>query len=152
MAEKKTEAEATPQAPAGAAATQEPMTKIEAVRQVLAALGNEAKPKEIQEEVKKRFNIDMTSDHIKTAKNNILRKAGIKPAGKKRGRKKGSGKKPATAATAVTAPPPSPTPAPAAKGHRKDAAVDMTDIKTVRDLLDRVGVAHLKNLIDMMHK
>src|SRR3954464_1537339 len=56
------------------------VNKMEAVRRSLAKLGAEATPREIQADVKKRFKVDMTTDHISTYKGDIARKARQKKA------------------------------------------------------------------------
>src|SRR5262245_398606 len=85
MAGKKTDGETNGQAP-------EKISKQEAVRRALATLGNEAKPLVIQAHVKKAFALDMTTDHVSTAKGEILKKAraGKKPGARQR-RSKESG-------------------------------------------------------------
>jgi hypothetical protein len=58
------------------------MTKTEAVRRALAALGKDTKPGEIQFFVKEMFGIEMSIAHISTAKSATLHK--LKLGGKKR--------------------------------------------------------------------
>ena len=54
------------------------MTKLEAVRQALSELGKDAMPTQIKGFVKERFGLEMTTDHISTAKSDIRRRAGGK--------------------------------------------------------------------------
>jgi hypothetical protein len=51
------------------------ITKTDAVRQALAALGNDAMPVRIQGWVKDNLGVEMTSGHVSTTKGEILRKA-----------------------------------------------------------------------------
>ncbi len=53
---------------------QEEITKIEAVRRALTALGPDAGPTAIQEYVKKQFDIDMTTGHISVTKSGLKQK------------------------------------------------------------------------------
>jgi hypothetical protein len=55
----------------------ETISKQEAVRRALAHFGNDAKPVEMQPWIKGEFGIEMSTDHISTAKGEILRKAGL---------------------------------------------------------------------------
>jgi hypothetical protein len=129
MAQKKTEGGATPAAnanPAGAGGKK--ITKKEAVRRALMTMGPDAAPKDIQGHIKKRFHIDMTTEHISTTKGELRKAAAVSsPAGK-----------PAA-------------PAPAA-GNPKSKAVEMQDILTLKSLVKRVGAEHLKTLIDVMSR
>src|SRR5262245_66016589 len=74
------------------------MSKKEAVRKALEAMGKDAKPSEMQPFIKEKYGIDMTTDHISTAKGEILR------AGKKKAKKQGP--KPQAAQPAKAAPKP----------------------------------------------
>jgi hypothetical protein len=50
----------------------EKITKQEAVRRALGHFGPEAKPTQMQGWIKEQFNIEMTTNHISTAKGGIL--------------------------------------------------------------------------------
>jgi hypothetical protein len=124
----------TPQAATGG------ITKQEAVRRALAALGKKALAKDIQKHVKETFNLDMTIDHIYTAKSSVL----------------GKGKKKATKATAKRPAPRGPTTAarpsvqPAQVARQPTGGIRLEDIEAVKGLLGRVGADHLKALVDML--
>jgi hypothetical protein len=149
MAEKKTEDQATPQGADTPAAAAQPrkkkrkgrksgkISKMEAVRRARSELGPDAKPKEIQEYVKKNFKIDMTTDHISTYKGDIQRKA--REAGGQSPVKARPGRKPKAAAT------------PAVAGNVNGSGVwSSEDIVTVRALLKRLGGADQAHaLIDL---
>jgi hypothetical protein len=60
----------------GAAKPQPRLTKMEAVRQAIARLGWEAKPRQIHKHIRRRFGVEMTADHISTYKGDLARKAG----------------------------------------------------------------------------
>jgi hypothetical protein len=118
----------------------EKVTKKEAVRRALAALGKDAKPIAIQGWVKDNLAIDMTTDHISTTKGELLRKARKKPAARKPA---ASPQPPGQAAPAL----------PAVKvANAKRSAVEMADILTLKDLVRRVGAAHLRTLIDVISR
>jgi hypothetical protein len=58
------------------------ITKVEAVRRALKALGNDATPSQLQPYIKQTFGIEMTPAHITTCKGVILRKGKKKPGPK----------------------------------------------------------------------
>jgi hypothetical protein len=58
----------------------EKISKKEAVRQVVATLGLDASPTEIQKQIKERFQIEMTTGHISTTKGQLRREAASKEA------------------------------------------------------------------------
>jgi hypothetical protein len=145
-------AEKTNESSADVAPTAEKMSKVEAVRQSLAKLGNDAKPKAIQADILTRFGIQMTTDHIKTAKGNHLRK--LAEGGfvtRKAGRPTGAKGKESISAqtgnglltTAVTVP------------RTKSGAtstIGMDDILTLKGLVERIGVDSLRTLIGVLSK
>src|SRR5262245_44559253 len=106
-----------------AAATPKPasMTKVEAVRRALKALGKDALPAKLRPYIKQTFSIEMTPGHITTCKGVILRK-------KKPGPKPKVQPEPLVRQSA-------PTPAkPAAK-----SGITLEDIQSVKGLIGRVG-------------
>jgi hypothetical protein len=111
----------------------EKITKKEAVRRALATLGKKAKPTAIKGWIKDNLAIEMTTDHISTAKGELLRK----------GKKK-----------------PTPSPAPKVQAAAVTRAVKaangkgvlLEDILTLKDLVKRIGAEHLRTLIDVMSK
>src|SRR5262245_34854582 len=110
------------------------MTKNEAVRQALAALGPDAKPMQMQPFIKEQFGIEMSTDHISTAKGEILRKQKAK---------KKPGPKPRAEQPAPERPKKQPARA-AANG------ISLQDIEAVQGLVGRVGPDQLKGLIDLL--
>jgi hypothetical protein len=109
--------------------------KKEAVRRSLKKLGADAPNKDIQADIKKRFGIDMTTNHISTTKGELRKEASNSaPAAKQ------EETKPATAQPAKAA------------SLSNGSAVDMKDILTLKDLVRRVGAARLHALIDLMRE
>src|SRR5262245_3546852 len=108
------------------------MSKQEAVRRALEAMGKDAKPSAMQPFIKEKFGIDMTTDHISTAKGEILRR--------KKGKKE-PGPKPQAAQPARAAPKPA---GKAANG------ISLQDIQAVQGLVGRLGANQLKGLIDLL--
>jgi len=51
------------------------VNKLQCVREAIAELGNDAQPKDIQDFLKRRFNLDMNTKFISTYKGTILRSA-----------------------------------------------------------------------------
>ena len=125
------------------------ITKKEAVRKALEALGRDAKPAQLQPYIKQTFGIDMTPGHITTAKGEILR-------GKGQGAqaKAGAAPKPQAPATAPEPPARQPARAPAgasgAGGGGGSGRISLEDLQTVKGLLGRVGADTLRTLIDLL--
>jgi hypothetical protein len=112
------------------------MTKMEAVRRALKALGKDALPAKLQPYIKQTFGIDMTPAHITTCKGDILRKGRKKPGPKPKVQPE-----PLVRQSA-------PTPAKAAAKN----GITLEDIQSVKGLIGRVGADHLKGLIDLLSK
>jgi hypothetical protein len=116
----------------------ESISKLDAVRQALKALGKDAMPVKIQEFVKTSFDVDMSTAHVSNYKTMILR-------GGKTGKKRKKRRKHAVAAEVVAKP--IQAPAKAANG-----AVTLAEIAAVKGLVSRVGEDTLKSLIDVFSK
>lgn len=116
-------------APAKAAkpANGKPMSKMEGVRQALGKLGNDAKPLEIKDYLKKQFKISMEPTVISSYKTSIFAKqrTGRKSPGRPAGRPSASAK--------------------AAGQH-----ISIEDIRAVKDLAERIGVERLRQLADVL--
>ena len=117
------------------------LTKQEAVRRALDHFGRDAKPTQMQGWIKEHFNIEMTTNHISTAKGGILHKAGNR---KSKGRKPVVQKSAARTVAAKRAATKPPT-APSAKGGH---SIPPEDVLTVKDLVVRLGPGPLRTLID----
>jgi hypothetical protein len=109
------------------------MNKMEAVRQALGQLGKHAKPMQIQANIKSRFGIEMSTDHISNYKSTILKGKG--------GKRKASKMHPVEVAAAK--------PAASVKGN---SHLSLHDVDTVKHLLRRLGPHSLKGLIDVLAK
>jgi hypothetical protein len=128
----------------------EEITKQEAVRRALKAMGRAATPSQMQPYIKEKFNIEMSTDHISTSKGIILHP-------KKKGGK--GAKKPATQGAEATA-------GEAKEGvgrkvvvqHKsaarsgKEAGIPLDDILYVKGLVGRFGPDQLHTLIDAFAK
>ena len=124
------------------------MSKKAAVEKGLGDLGNTATPTQLQQHIRERYGIDMDLGHISSAKTKILNAAGQN--------------KPAVPKPAVTKIPSqradSQKPAVKKEGSEKTVmpqgggaqGISLEDIETVKDLVERVGAASLKKLIDVM--
>jgi hypothetical protein len=116
-------------APAGNAQVQEKLTnKTEAVRRALAKLGNKAMPAEIQEFIKTNFGVEMTTQVISVYKSKLVKKKG-KP-----------GRKPKEAGAVGEA-----APKPAAHG-----GVSFKDMRTVKEISNRLGPARMREFVALM--
>jgi hypothetical protein len=124
------------------------MTKKDAVEKGLGALGNVATPTQLQKHIRERYAIDMDLKHISTAKGKILKAAGqnqptvhkptvVKPPAKQPAVPKPASRHKATGKAATS------------QGEEAPG-ISLRDIDTVKDLVERVGAASLKKLIDVM--
>jgi hypothetical protein len=118
------------------------ISKQEAVRRALAHFGRDAKPAQMQGWIKQQFNIEMTTDHISTAKGEILRKAAApeKAGPKKTGLPKAAPVQQAAASRSLP------------KSTDKAGGIPLADILAVKDMVGRVGAEQLKTLIDAFAK
>jgi hypothetical protein len=116
-------------APAGDGQVQEKLTnKAEAIRRALAKLGNRAMPAEIQGFIKTHFGVRMTTPLISVYKSKLTKKQGQ------------PGRKPKlVGVTAETAP------KPAAHG-----GVSFKDLRSVKEISDRLGAARMRELVALM--
>jgi hypothetical protein len=108
----------------------ESISKMSAVRQAISDLGKHASPAAIQDFVKSRFQLSMTTGHISNYKSTIL-----KGKGKRRGRPK-------------SASGPRGKPAPASRD--RNVGVKVQEILSLRAMVGRVGADDLKALIDLV--
>jgi hypothetical protein len=123
-----------------AKATTSGITKQEAVRRALSALGKTATASAIQKYVQDTFSLAMTIDHIYTAKSSALGK------GRKKGKKR-KGKQPAPPdPTAGANPPAKPDPV----ARQPAGGISLEDIEAVKGLLGRVGAYNLKTLVVLL--
>jgi hypothetical protein len=101
--------------------------KMEAMRRALSELGSEAKNSDIQQYIKSKFDLDMSTAMISSYKTHI-RKRGR--TGRKRGRPAGSGSAKATSV----------------------AGLNVDDVRAVKDLADRLGADKLRGLVDVLYR
>jgi hypothetical protein len=102
--------------------------KAEAIRRALAKLGNKAKPAEIQEVIKTNFGVEMTTQAISVYKYKLVKKKG-KP-----------GRKPKEAGVVGEA---APKPA-------MYEAVSFKDMRTVKEIRNRLGPARMRELVALV--
>jgi hypothetical protein len=104
--------------------------KAEAIRRALPKLGIQAKPAEIQEYIKTNFDLEMSYQMISTYKSIEIRKGGKKG---KRGRKPKE-------AGSVTEP---------TKAASHDA-VSLRDLRSLKEIRNRLGHARMRELVALM--
>ena len=114
----------------GGRPVEEVASKAEAVRRALAELGKRATPTEIQNFVHSRFGVEMTAKVISVYKS----KLGGKSSRGKRHRKS-AGETPG-AGTSL-------------KGGAFDG-VRFKDLRTIKDIRDRLGPARMRELVELM--
>jgi len=110
------------------------MSKMEAVRQAIAALGKDAGPAQILPFIKEKFGIVMSTEMAYNYKSTALKKM----KGKKRGPKPGQ-KRAAVAAV------------PTANGQSA-GAISLDDITAVKALADRLGADKVWQLAKVLAK
>ncbi|HEY7312364.1 MAG TPA: hypothetical protein VH643_23575 [Gemmataceae bacterium] len=115
-------------APAGNSQVQEKLTnKTEAVRRALAKLGHRAVPTEIQAFIKANFDVDMTTKVISVYKSKLVKESG----------KKGKpGQKPVVAEVVLVT-----------VIHE---SISFKDLRTVKEIRNRLGPARMRELIELM--
>jgi hypothetical protein len=116
------------------------MTKLDAVRQALEALGSDAKPLAIQSYLKDRLGMEVKTNLISVYKKDLARRA-KRPAAQEATAKKGEAKVGAGDNRTIRQPKP-----PAAGG--KEAGIPLDDILYVKGLVGRFGPEQLHTLID----
>jgi hypothetical protein len=125
----KTKAAKQSEAPAGESQVEERLTnKAEAIRRALAKLGNKALPAEIQDFIKTHYAVEMTTKVISVYKSKLAKKKG-KP-----------GRKPKEAGAVGEA-----APKPVAHGD-----VTFKDMRTVKEISDRLGPARMRELVALV--
>jgi hypothetical protein len=102
--------------------------KAEAIRRALAKLGNKSTPTEIQGFIKTNFGVEMTTPLISVYKHKLVKKKG-KPA-----------RKPNEAGAVIQ-----PT-----SQRAMHEAVSFKDMRTVREISNRLGPARMRALIALM--
>ena len=129
MAKTKQTGASAHKAPAGNGEPVEKLTnKAEAIRRALAKLGNKAMPTEIQDFIKTNFGVEMTTKVISVYKSKLVKKKG-KP-----------GRMPKV--VGVTA-----EPVPERAMHE---AVSFKDMRTVKEISDRLGPTRMRELVALM--
>jgi hypothetical protein len=133
---KKQEPEAGTGGPAGGAAKsagrKKGINKMQRVREALAELGNDAQPKDIQDLLKRKFNLEMNTKFISTYKGSILREAA----------EKGGGARQQTAKA--------PAPKSSLKVAGTSGGISVEDIRAVKGLVDKIGAEAVKGLADVL--
>jgi len=103
-----------------------PKSKMAAVRHILDEFGNETKPLDIKDHLKKKFNIRMDPSVISNYKSSIL-KQGKRKKGRKVGRPAGA---------------PGPI--------RSSQTISIEDIRAVKELAERLGADRLRQLAEVL--
>jgi hypothetical protein len=128
MAKKK----ATAQTSENGEGTVEKVTnKMEAVRRALQKLGKKALPTEIQDFVKTNFGLELTTKLISVYKTTLTKKS------RKRGRPRKGDHGEVSGAPASAAP-------------STQGGVTLRDLRTVKEMRDRLGVSRLRELVDLL--
>jgi hypothetical protein len=107
------------------------INKMECMRQALAALGSDAAPKEIEDYLKREFNLVMGRKMISTYKGSVNKKAGQQSA---------LMRAPALAAAAPTA----------GRAARGNGSKD--DARAVKELADRIGPDEVRDWLDVLYR
>ncbi len=104
------------------------INKMEIVRQALKKLGDEAKPTEIRDLVAKKNHLQLSLNLISNYKNSILKKVSGQSA-------------------VLRAPAASPS-----RSNGVAGGISLDDIQAVKTLAERLGVAKLHSLIDVLER
>ena len=122
------------------------VTKTEAVKRALAALGEEATRTEIQSHVRKKYGLEITLDHISNCKGELAKRASAEGT-----QTAAPAKKPAAPKPQAKSPAPAPGPAKGKNGAAGDV-VRLDDVLLAKELLNRVGAGPLRTLLDGLAK
>jgi hypothetical protein len=120
----------------------EKISKQEAVRRALAHFGNDAKPLQMKGWIKDELGIEMSTNHVSTAKGSILKAANKGGSAKRKAGRPPSAQKAGPQATAEKTAGPKPVPGP------KSAGIPLNDILYIKGLVGRFGSDQLHTLID----
>jgi hypothetical protein len=106
--------------------------KMEAVRQAMSSLGMDAAPLDIVRFVKENFGQDMSPNMASSYKSGIRARAGIKGR-----RRRGRPRKGDTVSAAASPP-------------RLKDAVPWKDLRTIKDIANRIGKKELRELVSLL--
>jgi hypothetical protein len=109
--------------------------KRQAVRDAMDVLGMDAPPGDIRDHLKKA-GLDMSTNMISSYKSQIRSKAGLKS---KRRRRKG-GRRPKVEVAAVAAP------------RAPSDSISIKDLRTLREMADRLGAHRFKELFEVLYQ
>jgi hypothetical protein len=115
-----------------AAAKESGISKMDAVRKALKALGKDAMPLKLRDYIMDTFGLDMTTGHVSNYKTFILKR--------KKRKKAAAAKAESTLTTLATA----------NSVPSKGSTLSLTDIEAVKNLVGRVGEDNLKGLIGIL--
>jgi hypothetical protein len=113
------------------------INKLQCVREALGELGNDAQPKDNQDFLKCRFNLDMTTKFISTYKGTVLREAA---------RKSGIIRQPAARVSSPAPAPPKASP----KVVGTNGGISVEDIRAVKGLVEKIGAEAVKELAEVL--
>src|SRR5690349_18233806 len=108
------------------------LTKQKAVELALKEKGWDAKPVDLKPFIKERYGLDMTAEHITTCKSKARNKAPAKKQAPK---------------AAVQPAPKEPANAASRAGNGRSAGFSLQDLQAVKGLIEKLGVAPLRQLI-----
>jgi len=114
------------------------VSKLEAVRRLVAELGHDAKPLALKEHLKTKYNIDMDPAYISKYKSLVLSKGG---KGKRRGRK------PKAEAGAVQE---AAAPVAVVAVSVGGGGITLDDIRAVKELTGRLGSDRVRELVGLL--
>jgi hypothetical protein len=107
---------------------------LEAVRRSLAELGDDARPLVLQDHLRKTYGIDMEASYISKYKSLVLTSA-------RKGKRKAY--KPRAAAAPEAA-------APAARTAGPTGGISLDDLRSLKELSDRLGAEKVGELVDLV--
>jgi hypothetical protein len=148
-----------PAAGAKAGRKRKKLTKVEAVRRAMAALGEEASRTDLQGYVRQKFGFNMNLNHISTCKTKLAKLAakaetpnGSKTAAARPAAAPAASRKPSPLESRAARSAPGPRTRPAGANASSNASVRLEDVLTTKVLIDRMGAGPLKTLIDGLAK
>jgi hypothetical protein len=112
------------------------ISRKEMVRRAMQMVGDDAPLADLQKTIRDRFRVELSTNHISSARVEIRREGKGRPAAKK-----AAPAKKTSAAPAATAP-----------GADNGGTFSLEDIETARELLGRLGADKTRALLDVLAK
>jgi hypothetical protein len=107
------------------------INKRQAVREALEGMGMDASPAAIQSHLREKLGLDLSTNMISSYKSQIRSQAGLRSTRRRRGRPRGMG-------------------GAQSSGRMATEGITLKDLRTLKEIADRLGVNRLRDLFDIL--